>query len=235
MAEPQPRWTQPPAGATAWYRAAYRLCLPLARGWLAYEVIGREHLPAAGGILVAANHASYLDIPLVGMALPRMADFMGKIELFEHPLSGWLYRRLGGFAIRRGRQARDGLNEAMRRLRAGRVVVMFPEGGRNAQGLGRPMPGIGLIVAQTGAPVVPAYIAGAGVALPAGSWLLRPHPVTVALGRPIDFSGAISQSGREDYQAIGETVMARIAELEAELRRRRPESFAAPLRTGAQR
>jgi 1-acyl-sn-glycerol-3-phosphate acyltransferase len=165
-----------------------------------------------------------------------MADFMGKSELFDHPLSGWLYRRLGGFAIRRGRQARDGLNEAVRRLQAGRVVVIFPEGGRNSDGrLGRPLPGLGLIVAQTGLPVVPVYVAGAAAALPVGSWLLRPHPVTVGLGRPIDFSGSISHSEREDYQAISDTVMARIAELEAELRRRRPESFAAPLRQGAER
>lgn len=227
---------QPPAGAAGWYAAAYRLCLPLARAWLSYEVLGREHLPAAGGVLVAANHASYLDIPLIGLALPRMAHFMGKSELFDHPLSGWLYRRLGGFAIRRGRQARDGLDEAIRHVRGGRVVVMFPEGGRNAHGrLGRPLPGIGLIVAQSNVPVVPAYIAGAAAALPVGGWLPRPHPVTVAFGAPIDFSNTISHSGREDYRAISDGVMARIADLEAEVRRRRPESFSAPLGAGMQK
>ncbi len=209
------RWWALPRGTNAWYHAGCLLCYPLARLGFRLRVVGADRVPLTGGVLLAANHSSYLDIPMLGLGLPRQADFMGKVELFRHPASGWLYRRLGAFAVDRGQRAREGLKEGVRRLRAGRLVVIFPEGGRSDDGrLRNGLPGIGYMVAESGCPVVPAYIAGAARALPAGSARVRFTPITVVIGEPIDFSNEIGEDGsRERYQAISDTVMDRIRDL----------------------
>ena len=169
-----------------------------ARWYLRLEVIGRDHLPRTGGVLVAGNHVSYLDIPMLGCALERPADFMGKIELFRNPIAGWVYRRLGGFPIRRGGMTKEALSEATRRLKAGHVVVIYPEGKINASGeLLPPKLGIGLVVARAGVPVLPVYVVGTDDAMPRNSWWIRPRPVTVLIGKPLTFAA------REMAQAEG--------------------------------
>lgn len=198
-----------------------------ARWYLRLEVVGREHVPATGGLLVAGNHVSYLDIPMLGCALGRPADFMGKRELFRHPVIGWIYRRLGGFPIRRGGVTKEALSEAVRRLQAGRVVVIYPEGGINLTGeLLPPKPGLGLIVARAGVPVVPAYVTGTDAAMPRGSWWIRPRRVTVRIGPPLWFEpvGSVSQvetgeNGEQEkafYMEISRKVMDAIERLRQE-------------------
>jgi 1-acyl-sn-glycerol-3-phosphate acyltransferase len=197
-------------------------------GWyLRLEVVGREHVPPSGGLLVAGNHVSYLDIPILACALGRPADFMGKRELFHHPVMGWIYRRLGGFPIRRGGVTKEALSEAARRLKAGRVVVIYPEGQINWTGkLLPPKPGLGVIVARTGVPVLPAYVTGTDEAMPKGSWWIRPKRVTVRLGPPLRFSPPASTSpesnhdtgenGNQErayYMEISHKVMAAIEQL----------------------
>jgi 1-acyl-sn-glycerol-3-phosphate acyltransferase len=159
-----------------------------ARWYLRLEVIGREHVPPAGGLLVACNHVSYLDIPMLACALGRRADFMGKLELFRVPVIGWIYRQLGGFPVRRGGVTKEALHEAARRLRAGRVVVIYPEGQINETGGPLPpKPGLGVIVARSGVPVLPVYVSGTDAAMPRGQWWIRPRPVKVLIGRPLVF------------------------------------------------
>src|SRR5437763_12993346 len=82
------------------------------------RVSGQHHVPKTGGVLVAANHASYLDIPILGCGLPRQASFMGRLDLFAGPI-GWLMRYLGWIPIRRYRVDRGGFDEAVRRIQAG--------------------------------------------------------------------------------------------------------------------
>lgn len=159
-------------------------------GWyLRLEVVGREHVPRDGGFLVAGNHISYLDIPMLACALGRPADFMGKRELFHHPVIGWIYRWLGGFPIRRGGVTKEALHEATRRLQSGRVVVIYPEGQINRTGkLLPPKPGVGVLVARTGVPVLPAYVTGTDEAMPKNARWIRPKRVTVRIGPPLRFS-----------------------------------------------
>jgi len=201
-------------------------------GWyLRLKVVGREHVPPTGGLLVAGNHVSYLDIPMLGCALGRQADFMGKRELFRHPVVGWAYRRLGGFPVRRGGVTKEALSEAIRRLRAGRVVVIYPEGGINLTGtLLPPKPGLGLIVARTGVPVLPVYVTGTDEAMPRGSWWIRPRRVTVRLGRPLRFhpparltrdeAGDNGEQDKAQYMEISRTVMDAIERLRRKSLRR---------------
>ena len=189
-----------------------------ARWYLRLTVVGRESVPPTGGLLIAGNHVSYLDIPVLGCALGRQGDFMGKRELFRHPVIGWLYRQLGGFPIRRGGVTKEALSEAIRRLRAGRAVVIYPEGGINRTGeLLPPKPGVGLIVARTGVPVLPVFVDGTDEAMPRGSWWIRPRRVTVRIGPPLRFqppapgsNGDAAENGELDkayYKEIGRAVM----------------------------
>ncbi len=179
-----------------------------------YRVAGREHVPAQGGVLIAANHASYVDIPFVGASIRRRMWYLGRQDLFLpvlRPVLQWL----GWIPIRQDRLDRDGFGKAIRLIQEGKVVVIYPEGTRTPDGaLRRGKPGVGMIVAETGCKVVPAYLAGTREALPTGARWVSLHPISVTFGAPIDFTDAAPRSsGKEFYQHVSRAVMAKIAEL----------------------
>lgn len=209
------------------YEIAYPVVSVVARWCCSLEVVGREKVPAEGGVIVAANHVSYLDIPIVGCALARRADFLAKAELFRTPVVGWLFRRLGGVPIRRGGLDRAALAEVQRRLAQGRLVVMYPEGTRSPdERLQDAKPGIGMLVARTGVPVVPAYVAGTGEAWPPGARWLRCRPITVIFGEPMTWGGPQAEWEENDvtkrrYQRISDEIMSSIAALQRQARTRR--------------
>ena len=182
------------------------------------KVIGQRHIPKTGGVLIASNHASYLDIPILGCGMPRRASFMGRLDLFSGP-AGWLMRYLGWIPIRRERVDRKGFEEAIRRVKAGEAVVIYPEGSRTEDGRLQPgKPGVGMIVEATGCPVVPAFLEGTYDVLPPGARWFRLRPIRVTYGAPLEFSSLFESAGGEDkkkavYQRISEEVMDRIAEL----------------------
>lgn len=197
------------------YGLLWLACNAAGRLLFRYRAIGREHIPKQGGVLVAANHESYLDIPLLGCGIPRRVAFLGRQDLFPVPGLRWLARWLGWIPIRQDRLDREGFGTAIRLIKEGKVVAIYPEGTRSQDGALKPgKPGIGLLVAETGCPVVPAHIAGTYEALPTGAAWIRLHPVTVTYGEPIDFSkDRQHDSGKEFYQHVSRTVMARIAAL----------------------
>jgi 1-acyl-sn-glycerol-3-phosphate acyltransferase len=172
-------------------------------------------IPARGGILLAANHASYFDIPLLGCGIPRRAWYLGRSDLFPFPVVNWILQALGWIPLRMGRLDRDAFSKAAELLRQGKALVIFPEGGRTQTGRLRPgKPGIGLLVAQTKVPVVPVYIHGTYEVLPQGARWPKCRPVTVTFGAPLDFSEALARlEGKEFYRHVSQTVMAKIAEL----------------------
>jgi len=199
------------------YAIAHAVVKILGRFLVRLRVVGAEHIPPTGPVLFAPNHVSYLDIPLLGAMIDRPLHFMGKASLFRGRWVGRLYRRLNGFPIGKGHRSRVGLMEAVRRLKQGHCVVMYPEGGRSVSGrLQKPMPGIGMIVALSGAKVVPVYVTGTDKVLPVGSWMIRIHPVTVFIGKPLDFTEQVQNgTGKELYLQISRTVMEQIVKLEA--------------------
>lgn len=180
-----------------------------------YRAIGWRLIPTRGGLLVAANHASYLDIPLLGCGIPRRVAFMGRQDLFPIPGLRWAFRWLGWIPMRQDRLDRIGFSKAIHLIKEGKTVVIFPEGARTLDGKLHPgKPGIGVIVAETGCRVVPAYIAGTHEALPLGAKWIKRHPVTVTYGTPIDFTADTERyAGKELYRHVSRTVVARIAEL----------------------
>lgn len=200
------------------YTISHAIVKVLGRLLLRLRVIGAEQIPKTGPILFAPNHVSYLDIPLLGAMIDRPLHFMGKSSLFRGRFVGRIYRKLNGFPIKKGARSRAGLMEAVRRLKHGHCVVMYPEGGRSISGgLQEPMPGIGMIVAMSGAKVIPVYLAGTDKVLPVGAWMIRIHPVTVFIGEPLDFTEQIQKEyGKELFLQISRTVMEQIVKLEAQ-------------------
>src|SRR3989304_6145971 len=176
---------------------------------------GIENIPVSGGVIIAANHVSYLDIPLLGYSLNRPANFIGKKELFTIPVVGVILRLLGGIPIDREKTDRSAIREIMKKLNAGNVVVIYPEGTRSINGrLQAGKPGIGFIVRMSGRKVVPAAIAGTDKAMPSGSWFIRPCPVTIRFGAPLDFSENLPKSEKQGVDSrITQEIMGKIAAL----------------------
>ena len=185
------------------------------------QVSGQDHIPRTGGVLIAANHTSYLDIPILGCALPRQASFIGRMDLFSG-IVGTILRYLGWIPIRRERVDRKAFDEAVGRLKAGRVVVIYPEGSRSPDGQLQPgKPGIGMIAAAAGCPVVPALLEGTYEALPPGASWIRVRPIRVIFGQPMDFSAELESESEDTkkvvYQQMSQEIMDKIAELRREM------------------
>ena len=180
-----------------------------------YRVVGT--VPRAGGFIVAANHASHLDIPFLGCGMWRRAWYLGRSDLFPMPGVNQLLQWLGWIPLRLGRLDRDAFSKAVSLIKEGKVVVIFPEGSRSLDGqLQSPKHGIGVIVAQTGCSVVPAYIKGTHDVLPAGAMWPRFRPVTVLIGDSLTFTlSGENGEAKQFYQEVSRTVMDRIASLGA--------------------
>src|SRR5918997_909960 len=118
--------------------------------------MGRHHIPARGGVLLASNHRSFLDPFVIGCCLRRPIFFVAKQELFENRLKGWILNCLGAFPIRRGESDEESMKTALALLERGEAVVIFPEGTRIRRGaLKGAKRGVGRLALESGAPVVP--------------------------------------------------------------------------------
>lgn len=176
---------------------------------------GLEHVPRQGPVLLAANHLSVLDPPVVGAAVQRPLQFMAKAELFRVPLLGPLIRRLNAYPVEREGADAGALRHALLLLREGKALLVFPEGTRGTQGtLGPGRAGAGLLAARSEAPVVPVYIRGTGVVLPKGAGRPRRAPIALTFGPPIRFARG---RGKQHYQEVSDQIMAAIGRLKAEV------------------
>jgi len=201
-------------------RAYYSACRSVARTLLGVltgmSVRGLDLLPRTGGVIVAANHISFWDPPLIGSAIAREVYFLAKEELFETPVLGPLIRSLNAIPIRRGAADLQGLARASEALKRGGAVLLFPEGSRMRDGELHPArPGVGLLAVQADVPIAPCYISGSN---PTPAWVVRRERVRIDFGPPLDwrvFAGGDLDltPGRALYQRIGASVMQDIARL----------------------
>ncbi len=159
-----------------------------------------------GGLIVAANHRSFLDPFIVGACLPwrRPMNYVAKVELFEKPLQAWFLSRLGAFPIRRGLSDEEAMDTARMVVERGGTLCIFPEGTRIRSGsLANPRRGVGRLALQTGAPVLPTAVIGTEDVR--RGWRIRPRKVRVRCGKAMTFPRA-----EEPSQQLAETVTARI-------------------------
>ena len=179
------------------------------------RVIGREKIVSEGPVLVASNHQSFLDPPLIGNLYRTEMWYLARKTLFRG-FFGWLYPRWNAIPVDQDRPDMASLKTIIRLLKEGNRVLVFPEGERTQSGdLGKSQPGIGLIAVKSGAVIQPVRIRGAREALPRGSARIHFARISVTVGDPIRLSAEelkASQS-KEGYQALSERIMAAIEAL----------------------
>jgi len=178
---------------------------------------GGSYLPAKGGYIIASNHLSFLDPIVLGVACPKPLNFMARQSLFKIKFLGGLISRVGAFPVRRQGADAAGMKRAIRRLRHGRAVVVFPEGTRSPDGrLGSGRIGIAVLAAKAKVKVIPAFIRGTNKAMPKGRGFIRPCPISVSFGQPLDPADILPDNpGRQDYQRLTDLIMDRLRKLGA--------------------
>ncbi len=191
------------------------LCFPFAHFYLGLTRDGLEHLPRRGPAIVVCNHASYADAILLGSASPRPIHFLVLQWMYDLLWIRWFYWGMGTIAVSgEGRDSR-GIKRALRLLSSGRVLGVFPEGSRSADGtLSAPRLGAALIAALSGAPVVPAWIDGARDSLPVGGVFPKPARIHVRFGRPFLFDKSRNGGGREALGIFAQEMLDAIRRLE---------------------
>src|SRR5688572_31206305 len=166
--------------------------------------LGREHIPAEGPVIFAANHRSFLDPFVIGTLVRRPMYYVAKKELFERPWQAWILNALGAFPVDRGASDEEMMATARAILERGDCVLIFPEGTRVRPGaLGRPRGGVGRLALETGAPVVPVALIGTEDVR--RGWRVRPRKVRIRCGRPLRFPRAETPT-----PALARTVTERI-------------------------
>ena len=182
--------------------------------FFSYRVVGREKLITDGPVILASNHESFLDPPLVGVVHDEEVYYLARKTLFTS-FGAWLYPRLNSIPVDQERPDMTSLKTVIKVLKQGEKIVIFPEGSRTLDGkIGKGEPGTGLIVAKTKAVVQPMRIFGAREALPRGSGKMKFCPITVVIGDPVSFTPEeLNVKGREGYQKISDKIMAEIEKI----------------------
>jgi 1-acyl-sn-glycerol-3-phosphate acyltransferase len=206
--------------------------IPYFIGWCAFRalykfyfrrrVYNAERVPLEGAVILASNHASFLDPPLVGSGVKRGINYLARENLFRFPVMGWVLRQWQVVPVDRDGGGAAGLRAILDRLLAGGAIILFPEGTRTRDGELQPArSGIGLTVIKSTAPVVPVRVFGTFEAYGRHLGLPRPHRVAVKYGQPMRFEQLRAEAKicskprlKEIYQQVANEIMAAIAKLE---------------------
>jgi 1-acyl-sn-glycerol-3-phosphate acyltransferase len=180
------------------------------------EVAGQENLPATGAFLIAANHQSHLDPPVIGSHVTRQMSFFARKTLWKPGIATWWLDAVGTIPVDRdGGTDVGAIKRVLRALADDKVLILFPEGTRSPDGrLQTPKPGVGLIVCRTQVPVVPARIFNSFRALGRDGRLHLGTPISVVYGKPLLPSDYDPGTGKDRYQVASERIMAEIAKLQ---------------------
>jgi 1-acyl-sn-glycerol-3-phosphate acyltransferase len=197
------------------FRAMYRI-------YFRWRIFNADRVPQSGGVILACNHASFLDPPLVGSGLHRGINYMARDSLFRFPGIGALLHSWQAVPVDRDGGGAAGLKAILERLLAGGGIILFPEGTRTRDGNLQPArSGIGLVVIKSNAPVVPVRTFGTFEAYGRHVKFPRPRRVAVKYGRPMQFETLRAEAKnctkprlKEIYQQVADEIMAAIAKLE---------------------
>jgi 1-acyl-sn-glycerol-3-phosphate acyltransferase len=201
-----------------WYWLGYNGSRILAKIFYRFRMVHRERTIQTGPVILAMNHQSFYDPPLGGNACDRPIFFLAKKSLMNVPVLGWLLPKLNVIPVNLEGGDRSALKALIRILRSGECALVFPEGGRTPDGNLQPaQPGLGLVIAKTGAPVVPMRIFGAHDAWPIGGKIRLGPRITIVVGEPIHFSKEeLEAGGKELYGRLSQRVMDAIAAIQLE-------------------
>src|SRR5712672_747405 len=204
------------------YHLGWLLSRVLFAVYFRWRVYHPERVPLSGPVILAANHASFIDPPLVGAGLKREINYLARESLFRFPVVGAILRAVNSVPVDRDGGGAAGLKAILGRLLAGGGIILFPEGTRTRDGLLQPArSGIGLAVIKSDAPVVPVRVFGTFEAYGRHLKFPRPHPIAVKYGQPMFFEIQRAEAKtcskprlKEIYQQIANEIMEAIARLE---------------------
>ena len=173
------------------------------------KIIGLENIPKDGAYIFAANHMSNLDPPFVGTFAGRIVNYMAKEELFKNPIFGAALRGLGVFPVKRGAADKGAIKNAIKILKGGSCLGIFPEGTRSKTGkIGKAESGISLIAAMTKAPIIPAAIVNTDKFF---SDEVKFPRLALVFGNPIYFSG--NSKDKDELANFAQSIMAEVEKL----------------------
>jgi 1-acyl-sn-glycerol-3-phosphate acyltransferase len=165
------------------YRVERAIFVSVLRAWFRPKVVGREHVPATGPVILAPVHRSFADFGFAAFCTDRKLFFMTKDEMWKNKYLGKLLLSVGAFPVHRESADREALQRAEEVLRRGEALVLFPEGTRRAgPEIEDLMEGATFLSARTGAPIVPIGIGGSDLAMPKGSTIPKPYTIEVVIG-----------------------------------------------------
>lgn len=204
------------------YRLGWYFFRCLYATYFRWRVFHPERVPREGPVILAANHASFIDPPLVGAGLTRQVNYLARKSLFDVPVVATLLRSWKVVPVDREGGGGAGLKAILDRLLDGGIILLFPEGTRSHDGRLRPAKsGVGLTVIKSAAPVVPVRVFGTFEACGRHMKLPRPSRVMVKYGRPLDFAALRLEARtcskprlKQLYQDVSDQIMAEIAKLE---------------------
>ena len=195
------------SASLAWYRVVQWSTAILLSSFHDIRATGRSNIPKAGGALLVSNHVSYLDVFMIGILLHRPLNYVARSTLFFPPLGG-LIRSVGGFPIQREGLGASGMKETLKRLRAGGLVALFPEGTRSVDGeLGEIKAGISLLGARARTPIIPAALVGSFESWPRTRKFPKPHPLHIHFGPAISTERIASLAPEDLTKLIRDQVL----------------------------
>ncbi|WP_236919086.1 lysophospholipid acyltransferase family protein [Ereboglobus luteus] len=181
------------------------------------DVYGQDNLPKRGPYMIACNHASFLDPPIVGAFLPHQVRFFARKTLWKPGFASWWLDAVGTIPVDRdGGSDVKAIKAVLQTMKDKKVVIMFPEGTRSPDGsLQTAKPGVGMFACRTGVPIVPARVFDSNKAFGTDGKLHPCTPVPVVYGKPLGPTDYDDPSkGKERYQHASDIIMSRIAELQ---------------------
>lgn len=194
-----------------WFHLVRLFSLTFFKFFHSFRTSGTDNLPA-GPLILAPNHASYLDPPATGCGLFRVTYYLARHTLFKPPIASWLLPSIGSIPVNQNSPGPSSLKNIFEVFKNKGTLVLFPEGQRTYDGnLRKAEPGIGMIAARANVPVVPVHIIGSREAMPRnGRW--HPfRPIRVVYGQPMRFSG--DPKSRQDFQKFADEIMSAISKL----------------------
>jgi 1-acyl-sn-glycerol-3-phosphate acyltransferase len=212
-------------GSSLFYRLIRFVLYIIYRVCFRFRYYGSENVPQPSdrrGVILAPNHASYLDPPILGISLKRRVTYLAKEYLFRHSFVGFVLRNIGAFPIKSdtGNDLKS-IRDLIRILKQGHCVTVFPEGTRSETGeMKAAEGGIGFLAMKSGAWVVPVYIEGSYAAMPKGMKGFKCSPIRAFFGEAFIPAENKAWEAMEDYQAVSDKIMKDIRALKEKAERK---------------